>query len=91
METEADYAFLQDFGFNYPFREAWRAFGRYYLSNFEALPDVGGVFDQDVALMDDLETLTGLANFHIHRLSQQQRGAGDDNAPPPPPFESIAG
>lgn len=58
----------EDWGLNYPFSYSWRAYTRYYHSNFVALPDEGGLGDQDELLMDDLDTLASRVDGAMRRL-----------------------
>jgi hypothetical protein len=66
----------EDWGLNYPFSYSWRAYTRYYHSNFVALPDEGGLGDQDELLMDDLDTLSARVDRQMRRLRKQEDAGG---------------
>jgi hypothetical protein len=77
VERDQDPA-ADDWGLNYPFSVAWRAYTRYYHSNFVALPDEGGILDQDELLMDDIDTLAARADAVMRRLRREsERGSAD--------------
>jgi hypothetical protein len=75
---------LENWGLNFPLAHIWLPFVRYYRSNFIALPDVGGWFEQDDQLMRDFETLTQLVNWHIRK-----EGEGGSDTPPMDAWEEF--
>lgn len=68
---------LVNFGLNYPFAHIWLPFVRYWRSQFAALPDEGGWWAQDAALMEDFETLTRLVNWHIRKAQGRRKAGGE--------------
>lgn len=79
MATDDDVIRLHDIGLNYPLDAAWRSTQRYILSSYVALPDEGGIFDQDAQLMDDMHTLVARYNYHVQKLTG---GAVETDAEP---------
>jgi len=81
MATDDDVIRLRDIGLNYPLDAAWRSTQRYILSSYVALPDEGGIFDQDAQLMDDMHTLVARYNFHVQKLTGGATDADADGEP----------
>lgn len=85
MDVEQKPVDLEDWGLNHPFVVVWREFIREYRSNFSSLPDPNhSIFEQDNALMDDLNTIGALFSHHMRRLK-----VTGGTAPPPPDYHEI--
>lgn len=66
---------------HYPFWYAWRAFIRWYRSDFVALPNAGGLDDQDDDLLDDLYAILAHVDYAMRRGRKKRRSSDDKPAP----------